>query len=248
MLVSFVTSRQRSTLATISCSSRIWERTRASVEKPVLPRRLRLRPSSSKRTSPSCWGEPIVNSRPASSQISACSVSAWPASCVGDRRELVRVELDALALHPGEHLDQRHLDLAHHPLEPEVGELRRWRAASSQAEARGLGRIVGLLVSPVRARAARRRAVRIASAQRDPLVGGELVELVGAARRVDQVGGDHRVVGEVERPGGEVGEQAARGMAADRLDVVGDQRMRRQRLRRSVARSGSSPPISRSPS
>src|ERR671910_855656 len=51
----------------ISCSSRIAWSTRASVEKPVLPRRLRDSLSFSKRMCPSCCGEPIVNSSPASS-------------------------------------------------------------------------------------------------------------------------------------------------------------------------------------
>ena len=128
---------------------------------------------------------------------------------LGDRRELGRVELDALALHPRQHLDQRHLDLAHHPFEAEVGELHALAGGQLPGQARGLGRIVGPLVSPLQ-RELPVVGTRIASAQGDPLVGGELVELVGAARRVDQVGGDHRVVSEVERPGGEVGQQPPR--------------------------------------
>ena len=46
---SWLSSRQRSILGMISCSSRIACSTRASVEKPVLPRRLRDRPSFSNR-------------------------------------------------------------------------------------------------------------------------------------------------------------------------------------------------------
>src|SRR4029453_17213469 len=60
----------------ISCSWRIAWSTRASVEYPVLPRRLRDRPSFSKRIGASCWGEPIVNSSPASSQTRRSSSTA----------------------------------------------------------------------------------------------------------------------------------------------------------------------------
>src|SRR3712207_6948153 len=49
---SFVTSRHSSIAGMISCSPRIAWRTRASVEKPVLPRRLRDRPSFSNRIWP----------------------------------------------------------------------------------------------------------------------------------------------------------------------------------------------------
>ena len=73
--MSVESSRQRSIFGTISCSSRIACSTRASVEKPVLPRRFRERPRRSKRISPSCWGEPIVNSVPARAKISRSSPS-----------------------------------------------------------------------------------------------------------------------------------------------------------------------------
>ena len=75
MFLSLVSSRQDSIFSTIGCSSRIWARTRASVEKPVLPRRLRVSPSFSKRMRPTCCGEPIVNSSSASSKISFSRVS-----------------------------------------------------------------------------------------------------------------------------------------------------------------------------
>ena len=73
VLFSFVSSRQVSILGTISCSSRIWPSTLASVEKPVLPRRFLVSSRSTNSTSASCWGEPIVNSFPASSKMSASS-------------------------------------------------------------------------------------------------------------------------------------------------------------------------------
>ena len=57
------------------CSSRIWAITRASVENPVLPRRFLRQTQVLEEDLSELLGEPIVNSWPASSQISACSVS-----------------------------------------------------------------------------------------------------------------------------------------------------------------------------
>ena len=216
-MVSFVTSRQRSILGDDLVLVADLGEDPGIGREPGLAAALaaQLR-APSKRTSPSCCGEPIVNSRPASAQISACRDSAWPASCSEIAASLAGVELDALALHAGEHLDQRHLDLAHHPLEAEVGELRALAGGQLPGQAGGLRRIAG----PARLLLSERElpvvgGLGVASAHRDPLVGGELVELVGPPRRVDQVGGDHRVVGEVERPGGEVG-RAARAASARR--------------------------------
>ena len=132
------------------------------------------------------------------------------------------VEAEADPLHLGEHLDQRHLDLVQQPLDAElaealalaVGELA-GQAGVDGGVAGGLALLGGERELPVLGPRRRRR---------EPGVGGELVQVVGAAGRVDQVGGDHRVVGEVEplRPGR--GEQALAAVAAEALDVVADQR------------------------
>ena len=86
----------------------------------------------------------------------------------------------------------------------------------------GLGRRVGGRLAPRRrARAARVSVVAVAPSRppsqprrarcSDAGVGGELGELVDATGRVDQVGGDHGVVSEVEAAGRRDGEQARRG-------------------------------------
>ena len=61
----------------------------------------------------SCCGEPIVNSSPASSQISLLELlDATPTTLGRDLAQAVGVELDARPLHAAQHLDQRQLDLA----------------------------------------------------------------------------------------------------------------------------------------
>ena len=108
---------------------------------------------------------------------------------------------EALALHRDEDLDQRQLDLAQEPLEPELVELLALALGQLPGEP-GVDRGVagGSPSSPERelARPAARRGVR---PHGEPGVGRQLVEDVGAPGRIDQVGGDHRVVGELERAG-----------------------------------------------
>ena len=58
---------------------------------------------------------------------------------LADLRETLRVELDAGALHGGEHLDQRHLDLVEHALEPELLDLLALAGGELEGQA-GLGR------------------------------------------------------------------------------------------------------------
>ena len=111
MLFSLLSSRQLSIFSTIGCSSRIWASTRASVENPVFPRRLRVSPSFSKRIWPTCCGEPIVNSSSASSKISHSSVSIRSPKPAPDLGQPLGVELQPLPLHRGEDVDERQLDL-----------------------------------------------------------------------------------------------------------------------------------------
>ena len=91
-MASVESSRQRSIFGMISCSSRIACSTRASVEKPVLPRRLRESPSFSNRISPSCCGEEIRNSASASAKMSSSSAisSARTRALISARRSRFR--------------------------------------------------------------------------------------------------------------------------------------------------------------
>ena len=238
MLVSFVISRQRSTLGTISCSERICDRTLASVEKPGLPAALAAEPELVEEDLAELRRradrELVARQRP--------DLGLQRLGLTGelrrDRGQPIRVELHALALHPGEHLDQRHLHLGEHPLEPEVGDLDPLALSELPGEAGDLGRIplrlqIGGLVAERHLRRVGVRLLLVRPQDRDPVVGGELDQVVVPSRRIDQVGGDHRVVGEVERPGGQRAEQAlveARPVLTERLGVVGDQRMGGERV------------------
>ena len=171
-MTSVESSRKRSTFGTIGCSERIACSTRASVEKPVLPRRLRDRPSFSNRISPSCWGEAIVNSVPASSKISPSS----SVSSVRTRSVIARQALDVQShpeqLHVAQHRHQRQLDLLHHLLQAAGGDL---------------------LALPVRERGQHHRAARqrvLQSAAEAPLL-GQLLERVPTPGRLGD-GGNRR--------------------------------------------------------
>ncbi len=202
-MTSWLSSRQRSILGTIGCSSRIACSTRASVEKPVLPRRLRDRPSFSNRISPSCWGEPIVNSVPQRSQISRSSAGDLLAHAPADLVEALDVEAHALDLH-------RAQDAA--------------RAAARSRPSPGPGRAprsARAARRPARARAARRgRRPRRRAAAASPRSSTSSRNGNAAPRGLEQVGAEQRVVDEVGRD------------RAERLGVVGDHRpVRRRRAR-----------------
>ena len=134
---------------------------------------------------------------------------------LADLGEALRVELDAGALHRGEHLDQRHLDLAAAAARARTrASCARWRAASSNASRASVGRVAGrlaLLGARARAAAVGGRPRRRARAAASPASAASSCELVDPPGRVDQVGGDHRVVLEVEavrrarRPAGRCG-------------------------------------------
>ena len=150
MLFSLVSSRQVSIFSTIGCSSRIWARTRASVEKPVLPRRLRVRPSSSKRTSADLLrrADRELLARPARrSRVSSWSIrSPKPGADLG---QPLGVELQPLPLHRRQHLDQRQLDLAQQrapgPAPRAAAAGRRRASATRRASSAGLEARLGLL-------------------------------------------------------------------------------------------------------
>ena len=208
--MSFVSSRQRSTFSTIGCSSRSWPSTRASVEKPVLPRRFLVSPSSSKKTTPELLrradrelvpgelvdlglelGDLLARTRRRSRP------GAWCRAC------------RPIALHLGEHLDQRHLDLVQHALDAELAEPLALALGELADEPRVDRRVAGH-VALLGGEATAGRPRLPAGRGREAGVGGELVQVVGAAGGIDQVGGDHRVVGEVERARARGGEQALR--------------------------------------
>ena len=177
-----------------------------------------------------------MNSRPASAQISACSDSACPASSdeIAPRRS-VSSRTPSRSI-PARTSIERHLDLGEDALEAEVGELRALALGQIPDEPGLLARVLGLGLllggGPERELAVVGLLVLGGGglADREPLVGGELAELVGPPGRVDQVGGEHRVVGEVEGAGGQRAEQPARSLLAERLRVVGDERMGRERV------------------
>ncbi len=229
--MSLVSSRHSSTLPTISCSSRIWERTRASVEKPVLPRRFFVSPSSSKRTSASCWGEPIVNSWPASSKISAWSFVDPLLEALADLGEALGVEHHPDPLHLRQDLDQRHLDLVHQPFQ--VLLLHRLALALGDLpDEAGLGGGVGRRLLAQLELAVAVCAIGLLGRGGEAALGGDVDQVVGAARRVEQVGADHRVVAEVEPILAGGGEEAVLGAATETLQVVPDQPPVAERLRK----------------
>ena len=136
------------------------------------------------------------------------------------------------ALHPGEHLDQRHLDLAQQLLDPELHEPRTLPLGELAREPRVDGRIARPPRPPRRrASAARRR--RPGRRRGEPLVGGELVRARRCAapgrsgRRRPSCRGRGRGPRAATRRAG-----PAATVAAHRLDVVADRgcgrRVRRQ--------------------
>ena len=147
-----------------------------------------------------------MNSWPASSKISLSSSairSAIP-SPISARR--FGVELDAGALHRGEHLDQRHLDLVAARARARTRSML-LALAGGQLERRGAPRSAGSPAGSPSRRAAScslrassappSRLPRPRRARRRP----PAREVVDAPRRVDQVGGDHRVVLQVQAAG-----------------------------------------------
>ena len=110
--MSFVSSRQLSTLPMISCSSRIWASTRASVEKPVLPRRFLVSPSSSKSTVAELLRRADRELVAGELEDLALELGDPLRHPLADLRQALGVELHADPLHRRQDLDQRHLDLA----------------------------------------------------------------------------------------------------------------------------------------
>ena len=180
--MSWLSSRQRSIFGTISCSSRIAWSTRASVEKPVLPRRFFDRPSFSNRISPSCCGEPMTNSSSASSpDVLLEAADLRRARGRRPRRRRSTLSLTPASSIPRSTCDERQLDLVEHAAS---GPTPRCARAASAASS---------------------RSSTASAAAGSSTVGGqralldELAQRERAARRLDQVRAEQRVVREVRR-------------------------------------------------
>ena len=89
-----------------------------------------------------------------------------------------------------------HLDLVQEPLHPELPQARALAAGELAGEP-GVDRRVACHVT-LRGREAELTVVGARGRRRETRVCGQLVKVVGAPRGVDQVGGDHGVVGQVE--------------------------------------------------
>ena len=141
MFFSLVSSRQDSIFSTIGCSSRIWARTRASVEKPVLPRRLRVRLE--------LLEEDVADLlRRADRELLLGQLvdlllqGGDPLAEAGaDLGQALGVELQPLALHRREDVDQRQLDLAQQRLQAELLDARALGLGERGDQARLLGRV-----------------------------------------------------------------------------------------------------------
>ena len=114
------------------------------------------------------------------------------------------VELHPDPLHLGQHLDQRHLDLVHQLLEavllhrPRAGARRAPRPGGPRRRGRRRGSSSPSSSWPSSALPSARRRLGLRG-RREAALGGDLDQVVGAPRRVEQVGADHRVVAELER-------------------------------------------------
>ena len=176
-----MSSRQRSILGMTSCSSRIAWSTRASVEKPVLPRRFFDSPSLLKSTSPSCCGEPMTNSSPRQPVDVVLEVADLGPDAVADLLQARDVQPDAGLLHPAQRVDERQLDLVHERRRgPSSSSRARCQAASSRSRTASAAAGSCTSVASPRSSTSSRTGKR-------------------AARRLDQVGGEQRVVGQVGR-------------------------------------------------
>ena len=145
-----------------------------------------------------------------------------------DLGQALGVELQPLALHRGEDVDQRQLDLGQQVLEAELLDARALNLGQGGDKARLLGRVeTGLALLPVERELAVIGVARRSGSRgdADPSVGSQLGQLVGATLRLQQVGGEHRVVVEpqLDPLAGGSGEQPV-AAAAERLGVVGDER------------------------
>ena len=113
-----------------------------------------------------------------------------------DLGQALGVELQPLAFHRREDVDQRQLDLAQQRLQAELLDPRPLVLGQGGDEARLLGRVEpGLDLLAQRQLAVVLVGLRGgALGDADPGVGGELDQVVGAALWLQQVGGEHRVV------------------------------------------------------
>ena len=154
-----------------------------------------------------------------------------------DLGQALGVELEALAFHRRQHVDQRQLDLAQQRLQAQLLDPGSLHVGQGGDQAGLLGRVepgLDLLAeSQLTVVLAGRRGGALGQA--DPGVGRQLGQLVGAALGLQQVGGDHRVVVEsqVDALAGGGGEQAV-AAAAERLGVVGEKGVAGQRHRQLV--------------
>ena len=127
-----------------------------------------------------------------------------------DLGQTLRVQLQPLAFHRRQHVDQRQLDLAQQRFEAELLDPETLHLGQRGDQVRFLGRLQARLAIAVERELGvillhgRRRLRRETNA----CVGSQLGQLVGAALGLEQVGGEHRVVVErhldaLTRAGGE---------------------------------------------
>ena len=132
---------------------------------------------------PSCIGEPITNSSPASSYARASSSSTRSREARGDLPHPVRVDTDSGVLHRREHRRERELDLVVEPLEAALAN----PLAQERRQPKGCFRVPdegrGLLL---------RCRLRL---QLEPVLRSKVAQQVLGAAGVDEIGRDQRVVG-----------------------------------------------------
>ncbi len=183
----------------IGCSSRICCSTRASVLKPVLPRRFLRQPELDEQDLPQLLGRADRELLAGQAVDVVLEVVQLAVDAVGDVAEALGVQAHALALHLAQHRHQRQLDVAHQRRQPAVAQL---------------------LALPGGERADRRRlgGQRVLGVGAQAALLDQLAQRVAAALGLEQVGGQQRVVDEVGRHD------------VQRLGVVGDERLARQRV------------------
>ena len=223
MLLSLATSRCRSRYASTGCSVCASRPVSASesVVYPVLIRLVLGRPSSLNSTSCSCLGEPRLNSRPDHRVGGLLGRLHLAAEAGRHRREMVGVGGDPGPLHPGQHADQRQLDVVQQPvgapplqvLVERVGRARPWRGRAAPGRPRPA---LAVSSSPERSSASCPVAISPSPLQLLAQVAqGQVGQVEGALAGQGEVGGERGV-------GGQPGQlEAAGGQGVDRaLGVV----------------------------
>ena len=162
----------------ISCSPRMAWSTRASVEKPVLPRRFLDSPSLVNSTSASCWGEPMVNSSPASIHTSRSSALASSSTRLAIARTVSTSSFTpARSISTSTSTSGSSISCSSR-VSPSASSRSRWRSASTR----------------VTTASAATPSPSPSTSAPMPSSLGQLLQRVAAPSGVDQVGGEHGVV------------------------------------------------------